>query len=344
MIKRTPSPAISGLTVISGILLLTFFMGLESSAATKWALDTETSDRNINIQVEKELTDTPSASDSDKPKQSSTKNKKTDSSTEAEKVSDASRSGLDTPTPEEVVTHQAYCFSMEGTGLLDCFQLENSLCTEEGSQLLISARGTGSNADRFGDPFCSTAAQPVAVAAPPVAEGEEAPPPMPVVTQRDFQSLLVVGSTIRTDSNGFGLRGAHTNFYAESAPQTLTAEMLGQQVSIQAVPAAWTWNYGDGSPARTVNRPGEPQGEFNEETATSHIYTETGIYPVNLTTTYRGQYSVNGGPWLPIMGAAQVPSSPVTADIWRTKTKNVAEDCISNPTGWGCQGPEGNTR
>ena len=170
-------------------------------------------------------------------------------------------------------------------------------------------------------------------------EGEDAPPPMPVVTLEDFQQLNIAPSTIEADSGGFGLRNAHTNFYATAEAQTLNVEMLGQDVAIQAVPVQWTWNYGDGSAAKTLGQPGGPQREFNQELDTTHRYTETGTFPVNLTTAYRGQYSVNNGPWLPIPGTAQVPSQPVTADIWRSKTRNVADDCNENPNGWACGSP-----
>ena len=162
---------------------------------------------------------------------------------------------------------------------------------------------------------------------------------MPVVTLEDFQQLDITPSTIETDSGGFGLRNAHTNFYATAEPQTLSVEMLGQQVAIQAVPVQWTWNYGDGSAARSLSQPGGAQTEFNQELDTTHVYEDTGQYPVSLTTAYRGQYSVNDGPWLPIPGTAQVPSTPVTADIWRSKTKNVAENCAQNPGGWACGDP-----
>lgn len=236
---------------------------------------------------------------------------------------------------------QSHCFSLPGTGQLDCFENERNRCTEPGSQLVIRAIRDGSQfgADRFGTPFCSQPTQPTEAQPAEPAEGEEAPPPMPVVTLEDFQQLDITPSTIETDSGGFGLRNAHTNFYATAEPQTLSVEMLGQQVAIQAVPVQWTWNYGDGSAARSLSQPGGAQTEFNQELDTTHVYEDTGQYPVSLTTAYRGQYSVNDGPWLPIPGTAQVPSTPVTADIWRSKTKNVAENCAQNPGGWACGDP-----
>ncbi|QCU77930.1 hypothetical protein E7744_06845 [Citricoccus sp. SGAir0253] len=162
---------------------------------------------------------------------------------------------------------------------------------------------------------------------------------MPVVTLADFRRLDIRPSTIESDTGGFGLIRAHTNFYATEEVQTLNTTMLDQDVAIQAIPVQWTWNYGDGSSPRTTSAPGGPQREFNEETPTSHAYQDTGTYPVSVTTAYRGQFSVNGGPWIAIPGTASVPSTPVEADIWRSEAKNVADDCAENPTGWACGDP-----
>ena len=162
---------------------------------------------------------------------------------------------------------------------------------------------------------------------------------MPVVTLADFRRLDIKPSQIESDSGGFGLIRANTNFYATEEPQTLTTTMLGQEVSIQAIPVRWTWDYGDGSETLSNPHPGGPQYEFNQETTTSHQYQETGTFPVNLTTDYRGQFSVNGGPWIAIPGTASVDSDPAEADIWRSKSRNVAEDCDENPDGWACESP-----
>ncbi|MFC7402768.1 PKD domain-containing protein [Citricoccus sp. GCM10030269] len=119
----------------------------------------------------------------------------------------------------------------------------------------------------------------------------------------------------------------------------MNTTMLGQQVAIQAVPVRWTWEYGDGSEPVSNPFPGGPQREFNQETTTSHVYEETGTFPVSLSTAYRGQFSVNDGPWIAIPGMATVASEPASADIWRSKSKNVAEDCDANPEGWACGDP-----
>ncbi|WP_413543434.1 PKD domain-containing protein [Citricoccus nitrophenolicus] len=238
----------------------------------------------------------------------------------------------------EVLT--PYCMTQEGIGMLDCFAVESNICTSPGSQYVVRSiylPDSSEAATRIGDPFCSEPSDPV-VSDPAVEEEAEAPP-MPVVTLADFRRLDISPSQIESDSGGFGLIRANTNFYATEESQTLNTTMLGQAVAIQAVPVRWTWDYGDGSEPLSNPYPGGPQREFNQETTTSHAYQDTGEFPVSLTTSYRGQFSVNGGPWIAIPGVAEVPSEPVSADIWRSKSKNVAENCVENPDGWACGDP-----
>lgn len=58
---------------------------------------------------------------------------------------------------------------------------------------------------------------------------------------------------------------------------------------------------------RHTTDPGAPYPDLR----TTHTYTTPGAHTITLTTAYTGQYSVTGGPWLPIDGQAQVPSPPV---------------------------------
>ncbi|MFC7402504.1 PKD domain-containing protein [Citricoccus sp. GCM10030269] len=241
--------------------------------------------------------------------------------------------------PDRIITiTQPYCFDLRGVGDMDCFEAELAACGDS-SQWLIEAQYPANNIDameRVGSPFCSEPTDPVVM--DPAVDAPDAPP-MPVVTLEDFRALDIAPSSIESDSGGFGLIRAHTNFFATEEPQTLNTTMLGQQVAIQAVPVRWTWEYGDGSEPVSNPFPGGPQREFNQETTTSHVYEDTGTFPVSLSTAYRGQFSVNDGPWIAIPGMATVASEPASADIWRSKSKNVAEDCDANPEGWACGDP-----
>ena len=81
-----------------------------------------------------------------------------------------------------------------------------------------------------------------------------------------------------------------------------------------------------------------PEARWGEKTATSHVYTQTGDYPVTVATHFHGTYSVNGGPPLPIPGQGTFTSAPVQLSVWRSETKNYADNCNQNPQGDGCPG------
>lgn len=164
-----------------------------------------------------------------------------------------------------------------------------------------------------------------------------APPPPPTISTQDFQSLTIPASTLKSQLGGFTLKGAHTNLYADGGQQTLNTIVLNQPVTIRATPISYTFTYGDGTKLTTKN-PGSPTpgNGFDIKTTTSHIYTKTGIFTATLSTAYTGEFSVNGGPYQPIPGTANVTSTPLDIDVWRTKHYRVAQPCTKNNTAPGC--------
>lgn len=46
---------------------------------------------------------------------------------------------------------------------------------------------------------------------------------------------------------------------------------------------------------------------------------------MDLTTTYDGDYQIDGSGWIPVVGTMPVQAETQQADIWRAKTRNVAE-------------------
>ncbi|MGO4494211.1 hypothetical protein AB4Y86_19230, partial [Arthrobacter sp. 2YAF22_2] len=135
-------------------------------------------------------------------------------------------------------------------------------------------------------------------------------------------------------------------FYAEAAEQQFDIKILAQDVHVSAKPVQYTWNFGDGTslgPTTTAGGP-LPQDRWGEKTATSHAYGQTGDFSAALTTHFQGTYSVNGGPPLPIPGQGQFSSPPQTVSVWRSITRNYADDCLKNPQGQGCPGAPQPTR
>lgn len=158
-----------------------------------------------------------------------------------------------------------------------------------------------------------------------------------VITLNEFESQPIIAAGVFSQPDHFGLRNAHSNFYAVAEEQEFTFEFQNAQIRLRAWPVSYEWSYGDGSRLATTN-PGSvlPGDGFDIETLTSHRYSETGDYFVGLDTLFAGDYSVDGGPWLPVAGQARVSSEPHLMSIWRSERHSVAETCLENPRGIGC--------
>ena len=157
-----------------------------------------------------------------------------------------------------------------------------------------------------------------------------------VITASDLLELIPSSPQILMDRGPFGLKNAHTNFYASNhRPQTVTRTMFDQQVTITATPIEYRWDYGDGN-TFTTELPGHPVDVFNTATDTSHQYTETGLYTVNMTTVFEGTYQVDGGETQMVSSTVTQQADPVEIRIWRAVTRNVDQTCLQNPKAWGC--------
>ena len=170
----------------------------------------------------------------------------------------------------------------------------------------------------------------------PAADGAGA---RPAVSIDDIAELFAPEPRILSDDEGRGVRNAETNFYTEGEVRTLRTTMNGEEVDLRLTPIQYIWDYGDGSAPHVTSVPGSAQPGFDVPTATSHVYEETGAYPVTLTTVYVGEVRYAGGDWQRIDGQITRTAAPETADIWTTSTRNVAEDCAADPGAWGCTGP-----
>lgn len=148
-----------------------------------------------------------------------------------------------------------------------------------------------------------------------------------VITPSEFRKFPIRGSNLKSDPQKFSLRNGHTHLWAEGDTQDFNTDIRGIPTKLRAIPVGWNWDYGDGD-TRNLDFPGEPAPEhtLRDETPTSHSYTETGTYGVGLTTLFRGEFSVDGGPWQAIPGQAAVPSDPIEIDVWRTKKQLIATD------------------
>ena len=160
------------------------------------------------------------------------------------------------------------------------------------------------------------------------------------VTLEQFRKMPLIASVIISQPKSFSLRNGNAHLFASSKNQNFNITLFDQDVRVRATPVSYTWKYGDGT-TRTLSYSGGPVADhgFDEPTSTSHVYKETGDFRVGLTTSFRGEYSTEGGPWTPIPGLANVPSEQITMSVWRTKKILVADNCNQAPSGPGCSSP-----
>ncbi|MGC5048153.1 PKD domain-containing protein [Micrococcus porci] len=177
------------------------------------------------------------------------------------------------------------------------------------------------------------------------ADGSAAAPPAPPQPSRPAVSIDDMGEVIApeprilADTDGRGVRNAETNFYSPEAVRHETAVIDGVSVEMRLSPVSFIWDYGDGTAPVTTDVGGNPQDGFDVRTPTSHVYDETGTYEVTLTTVYTGEIRYPGQGWEAVPGTIRRTAAPVTADIWTTSTRNVADDCSADASAWGCAGP-----
>lgn len=131
-------------------------------------------------------------------------------------------------------------------------------------------------------------------------------------TVEDFRRLpLPPATSVVEPPGGDVLINIETNAYATASTTTIPTDVLGQPVTVRATPVAYTWDFGDGGTVGPTSDPGAPYPSLRN----AHVYTVPGDYAITLTTTYAGEFSVAGGPYLPIDGTAEVasPAQAVTA-------------------------------
>lgn len=167
---------------------------------------------------------------------------------------------------------------------------------------------------------------------------------IPGLVAEEFAALPIDGGSVEFEEEllGFGYINRHTNVFAEVDQQSFEQNMLGIDVEIRAVPVDYHFDYGDGT-TRTTADPGQSAtgggaAITDLETPTSHVYQDTGLYDVAVTTTFTGEYRISGGAWTPIADSASISASPGEADIWRIQSRHVSGECEATSQ-WGCNGP-----
>lgn len=106
--------------------------------------------------------------------------------------------------------------------------------------------------------------------------------------------------------DGLTLVNFDTNFYTTSTqPVIRQVTLLGQQITIEATPTEYLWEFGDGRSIATA----KPGAAYPDLTIT-HNYEEVGTYQPQLSTVYSGRFRVGTGAWQEIPGTHTVSGTP----------------------------------
>lgn len=163
------------------------------------------------------------------------------------------------------------------------------------------------------DRRCLTPAQATAAGAGAAA--------VPVLTAQQFRRLPLPAGVVHVQpGNGRTLVNVPTNVYVVARPAVIPTTLVGFAVRVRATPVAYDWAFGDEQRLHTSD-----PGAAYPDLRTTHTYLAPGTVTLALTTTYRGQYSVAGGPWLPVDGTAAVASPPQTLVVVAARSELVAD-------------------
>lgn len=137
--------------------------------------------------------------------------------------------------------------------------------------------------------------------------------------------------TVQPD-RGWVLVNKPTVVYADVADQVLTTTILGAAVTVTAHPAAFRWDFGDGTVTSTTS-PGHPWPNHD----VAHPYPRTGTYAISLTTTWSATFTVAGDPTVrEVPGTASTASSSAPFVAQELRSHLVGETCSQQPHSPGC--------
>jgi hypothetical protein len=99
-----------------------------------------------------------------------------------------------------------------------------------------------------------------------------------------------------------------TNFYTQPQPVTLSLTLLRQRVQVEATPATYRWDFGDG----TISTTADP-GAAYPDLAVTHRYADARVtvFP-SVETTYTARFRVGSGDWQDV-GGTVTAAGPSTA-------------------------------
>jgi len=137
---------------------------------------------------------------------------------------------------------------------------------------------------------------------------------------REFKRLQWPASELKVQPpGGETLVNLETIFYTDNSSATLQqVRLAGRSVTIEATPASYGWDFGDGT-TTTATSPGRAYPDHD----VFHVYASTGTVAASVATTYAGRFRIGNGTWQPIPETLTVAGESVGLDILEAKPQLV---------------------
>lgn len=160
------------------------------------------------------------------------------------------------------------------------------------------------------------------------------PEPPTNIPESQFQTFDIPAPTIHAWPKDWAVIGKPAAFWTDADTSYIDMTLLTYAVTVKVTPEKYYWDFGDDTGGTTSKAGSKPRP--GDEPQIGHDYQKTGAKTVGMTATFSGEFSVDGGPWLPIDGFAHVASNEISMDVYRFHRYLVDEDCYTNPQGPDC--------
>jgi len=151
---------------------------------------------------------------------------------------------------------------------------------------------------------------------------------LPVLTLEDFRALPLPAPVLQLQPDrGVVLVNIETIVMTDPTPVPLRTTLAGFGLDVEAVPAWFAYDFGDGHELGTRS-PGHPYPDHD----TFHEYEAPGTYAVTLTTHWKGRYRVDGEPlWREVTGTASTSTTSAPFEAQERTSRLVSGLCTDVP-------------
>ena len=108
-----------------------------------------------------------------------------------------------------------------------------------------------------------------------------------------------------------------TIFSTDAEPFMRTVRLLGHEVRLRIWASSFSWHFGDGSEPLSTSEAGRKyQRGLPMDSYITHQYKDAHVtvHP-RVNTSYSAEYSVDGGPFQPVIGTVTIDGAPATLRV-----------------------------